>query len=369
MYLRLSLIAAALMATTPTWANTSNVDVYGMINSLPAYDTYSAAADVGTNNFSYYLDPTYTLLQDFTTTSGATAQISGVGYTTSASATLGSNHAYASASSTPSNILSAGSFSGWYDQVTISGGTGAGTAQFSVQLNGTVDVGAIAGGMSYTLGTSNVPPSQLTSSLPYFSALSLPQSWPMDAVNPIATYLLGASPYNDTSILFPTTLTSHPYPGDTPPIQGIPSVNDPSLPLGGADMGFPTYDLVLTPGAGQNVNITLHGTLNFTYGEAFYLIGGLGTSVIGDGLESFCSFNSGSFNIGDTCTIPKDGSGATTLDFSNSANLVGIVLPEGATASFASGNAYNVTAVPEPAEWLMLLAGLGLVGWRARHRA
>ena len=129
-------------------------------------------------------------------------------------------------------------------------------------------------------------------------------------------------------------------------------------------MGFPGYDLVLTPGVGQNVNVTLHGTLNFTYGEAFYLIGGLGVSVLGDGLESFCSFD-----IGVTCTIPKDGTGATTLDFSNSANLVNIALPVGATASFASGAAYNVTAVPEPGEWLMLLAGLGLVGWRARRRA
>jgi len=68
-------------------------------------------------------------------------------------------------------------------------------------------------------------------------------------------------------------------------------------------------------------------------------------------------------------TRPVDGTGATILDFSNSANLVNIALPEGATASFASGNTYNVTTVPEPDAWLMLLAGLGLVGWRARRRA
>ena len=130
-------------------------------------------------------------------------------------------------------------------------------------------------------------------------------------------------------------------------------------------MGFPAYDLILTPGVGQSINITLHGTLNFTYGESFYLIGGLGASVLGEGLESFCEFD-----IGGACaTILKDGTGATTLDFSNSANLINIALPEGATASFASGAAYNVTAVPEPAEWLMLLAGLGLVGWRAQSRA
>jgi hypothetical protein len=174
-------------------------------------------------------------------------------------------------------------------------------------------------------------------------------------VNPIATYLLGASPYNDTSILFPDTQTST--------TGGIPSIQDPSLSLGDADMGFPTYDLVLTPGAGQGINVTLHGTLNFTYGEAFYLIGGLGTGVA-NGLDPTCAFA-----IEGTCTpTPIDGTGATTLDFSNSANLINIALPTGATASSASGTIYNVTAVPEPGEWLMLLAGLGLVGWRTRRK-
>jgi hypothetical protein len=296
-------------------------------------------------------------LLDFTTTPGAPAQISGSEYMASASTSLSSNHVYASASAFPTGVLGIGSFSGWYDQVTITGGTGTGVAHFTVQLSGTADVGAFAGGLAYGLGTSNLHPTQLASDLLTFSILSGVEPWPMDAVNPIATYLLGASPYNNTSILFPDPSTL--------PTGGIPAVIDPSYSLGGgAGIGFPAYDLVLTPGVGQSVNITLHGTLNFTYDEAFYLIGGLGTSVI-DGSGSFCAFD-----ISGACTPPtKDGTGATTLDFSNSANLVNIALPEGATASFASGAAYNVTAVPEPGEWLMLLAGLGMVGWRARRRA
>jgi hypothetical protein len=359
MQTRLTALAAALIScTTPALANTANVDVYGVMNvsSLPAYETYSAAADMGTSFFT--VDPTYTPLLDVTATPGATAQINGSGYTASASTSLSSNHAYASASAMPSNVLGAGAFSGWYDQVTISGGTGTGTAHFTVQLNGSVDVGALGGGLGYAMGTSSIHPSQLVSSYSTFN-ISDPYSWPMDAVNPIATYLLGASPYNDTSVLFPTTSTD--------PLGGIPSITDPSYSLGGdLGMGFPTPDLILTPGAGQSVNITLHGTLNFTYGESFYLISGLGVNVFGDGLESFCSFD-----IGGTCTSPppKDGTGATTLDFSNSANLVNIALPAGAIASFASGTTYNVTAVPEPEEWAMLLAGLGLVGWRARRKA
>jgi hypothetical protein len=343
MYVRLTALAAALIScTSSAWA------------ALPTHETYSAAADFGTNVF----DSSYTQLLDVTSTPGTTAQISGTGYTASASSTLGSNRVYASASATPSNVLGASSFSGWYDQVTITGGSGTGTAYFTVQLNGTVDVGAMAGGLGYTLGTSSVHPSQLTSDLLYFNTLSSTQPWPMDAVNPIASYLLGASPYNDTSILFSSTPTY--------PAGGIPAIEDPGLPLGGdTGMGFPTYDLVLAPGGGQSVNITLHGTLTFTYDEAFYLIGGLGVNVFGDGLESFCAFPT----IGDTCTAPtKEGTGATTLDFSNSANLINIALPEGANASFASGATYNVTTVPEPGEWLMLLAGLGLVGWRARRK-
>ena len=332
MNLRMTALAAALIACAASArANTANVDIYGVVNVgvLPAYATYSGAADIGAGLFAN--DPTYTPLIDATNAPGATAQISAPSYAAAASTTLGSNHAYASASTLPSNVLGAGSFSGWYDQVTITGGSGVGTASFTVQLNGTADVGAFGGGMAYALGTSTVHPSQLVSSTTTFN-MSSPYAWPMDAVNPIATYVIGASPYNDTSVLFP----------------GI----------------APVPDLVLTPGTGQNIQATLHGTFNFTYGETFYLLGGLGTSVFDVSiLQAFCPLDTGS------CVPSPDGTGPTTLDFSNSAHLAGIVLPQGASLSSASGAAYNVTAVPEPGAWLMLLAGLGLVGWRTRRRA
>lgn len=336
------LVAALLAGSAPAWAAAT---------SLPAYETYSAAADFGA---IFVGDPAYTPLLDTTSSSGATAQINGSGYTASARTTLGSNHAYASASSMPSGVLGAGGFSGWYDQLTITGGSGTGTALFTVRLSGTVDVGAMSGGLGYTLGTSSVHPSQLTSDLLGFNVAAPITPWALDAVNPIASYLLGASPYNDTSVLFPTTSPETP--------GGIPSITDPDYALGG-DVGFPQPDLILTPGIGQNIDITLEGTLDFTYGEAFYLIGGLNTSVAN--VESFCTID-----VDGTCTsLPVDGSGATTLDFSDSANLVSIGIPLGATASFASGAAYHVTAVPEPGEWAMLLAGLALVGWRTRRRS
>ncbi len=58
MLARLTTLAAALIAcTTPAWAATSNVDIYGVINFSvdtvsPAYGTYSAAADIGANFFT-----------------------------------------------------------------------------------------------------------------------------------------------------------------------------------------------------------------------------------------------------------------------------------------------------------------------------
>jgi len=347
MNVRLTALAAALFAcTTPAWAS---------IEPLPTHETYSAAADIGTNSFSD--DPVYVPLLDMTTTAGATAQIAGTSYSASASTTLGGNHAYAQANAFPADTFGSTSFSGWYDQVTINGGDGPGTAQFTVQLSGSVNVGAFAGILGYGLMTSTTHPSVLgtdiivdpgTPTSPWFLISS--------EVNPIIEYSIVASPYNDPDQL--SGLFGAPG-------GGIPAIDDPAYLLGGdAGMGFPAPDQVLTPGAGH-VNVTLHGTLNFTYGQAFYLIGVLNTDLLDLGaFQPFCSFDT------ECPASPSiDGTGATTLDFSNSANLVNIGLPEGATASFASGASYNVTAVPEPGEWLMMLAGLGLVGWRARRKS
>ncbi len=325
MNVRLTALAAALIAcTTPVWAATSNVDVGGILYSgvsLPTHETYSAAADSG----SVIFDPAYVSQTSSSSVAGDIASISGNSYTASAYTTLGSNHVYAHADVFTPPVYGAGSFSGWYDQVTITGGSGTGMAYFTVQLNGTVDVGKYAGGLAYGLGTSSVHPSQLASNYAY-------QPWEMP-LDLIASYSLLASSYNDPSYLL--GLLAEPV------------------------------DTVLTPGTAQGISTTLYGTFNFTYGESFYLIGGMAASLFDvSALGAFCSIGGGD------CVPPPaaDGTGATTLDFSNSANLVNIALPEGATASFASGTTYNVTAVPEPGEWLLLLAGLGLVGWRARCR-
>ncbi|MFP5408749.1 MAG: PEP-CTERM sorting domain-containing protein [Gammaproteobacteria bacterium] len=344
--------ALVVLGSTPALA-----DVY------PGSGTYAAAADLSPNYFS---DPPFVPQISTTDVANTLAAIATVDYSAAARTTLGSNHAYAQASGFSSGALGVNSFSGWYDQITISGGTGTGTLQFSVQLTGSVSAGAFAGGAYYGLHASPLHPAQL---LDTQNIVEMPPTTPWalysSEVQTISTYNLVASPYND-----PSLITGFFAPPLSPPDlgSGIPSIPSlPGDPLGGDDgMGFPEFtpDLIVMPDTEHLVNVTLTGTLDFTYGEAFYLIGELGTSVVNlDAFVTFCSFEM-------ECpgNPPVDGTGATTLDLLNSALLAGIVLPEGATFASASGAAYNVTAVPEPGEWAMLLAGLGLVAWRTRRR-
>ncbi len=360
MNVRFTALAAALLAcSTPVGADTSNVEVYGVIMSgyagLPAYETYSAAADVAVDFLTGEL---YTPHYDITTLSEGAASISvsdpfissSQYYAASARTNLGSNHAYASASTLPLGTLGTGSYSGWYDTVTVNGGSGTGIMHFAVQLNGTVDAGAIAGIAGYGLYASSVHPAQLTNDTIIDYAASPTNPWFLEGngTTLIASHTIGVSPYNDTSLLYTTEIVPPPD-----GIVGIPALESPQI----------LVDQILAPGTGQEINVTLHGSLTFTFGEAFYLIGGLATGL--GGIETFCAFN-----IDGSCTPPpRDGTGATTLDFLNSALLTAIVLPEGATFASASGAAYNVTAVPEPGEWAMLLAGLGLVIWRTRRKS
>lgn len=347
------LTIALAASISPAWAATGNVDVYGSIEfgTLPTHEVYSAAATNGPTFFG----STFVPQTSITSTPGTLAQVTGAGYAASSRTTLGNNHAFASASNLPVEAFGLDSFSGWYDQVIVTGGTGTGVAQFTIQLSGTVDAGLFTGGAVYGLYASTQHPAQSIDSINIVDPVPQPtHPWVLDPphevespnVTAIANYIVGASPYYDPSILF-TTTPPEPDSGGAISVPFAPKI---------------FANLVLTPGATQNVDVTLTGTFDFTYGEVFYLIGAL-TAGVYDGLEPFCVFA-----IDDSCSPPpKDGTGPTTLDFSNSAHLISIVLPEGSAANFASGTAYSVTTVPEPSEWLMLLTGLGLVGWRARR--
>ncbi len=338
MHTRLAALVGALAASPAVWAATSNVDVYGnMSTSLPTHDVFSQAGAV-----DIFHIPSAPVLAEYQETfvSGDTATISNSGYNALSSTTLGSNHAYASYNgSVPRDFVIGGS--NWFDQITITGGTGPGTANVTVQVNGTAAVGASGGFFGYQLGTLTTHPYTIDS--PITGAIFL---LPSPSQDPFSI-----SPVVEHSIEF------LPFANPTPTIRpcgGIPSIDHTD-----ACLGAPLYDQTLGTGD-HSISLTLTGTIQFNYGEAFYLIGHM-SAVTGEGLASFTIF-------GDPMPEP-DGTGATTLDFLDSALLTGIVLPEGAMFDSASGAAYNVTAVPEPGEWAMLLAGLGLVGWRARRSA
>lgn len=365
MHTRLAALVSALAASPAVWAATSNVDVYGTLTAYPTSGTYAAAADLGTN---FWSDPPFVPQVSTTDVANTLAAIATADYSAAARTTLGGNHAYAQASGFSNGAFGVNSFSGWYDQVTITGGTGTGTLQFSVQLTGSVTAGAFAGGAYYGLHASPLHPAQLLDTLNIVDAATQPTApWALYAsqVQTISTYNIVASPYNDPNLITGLFAPLPPPPDLGSGVPAIPAL-DGDL-LGGEDgMGFPEFtpDLIVMPGTEHLVNVTLTGTVDFTYGEAFYLIGALGTTVVNlDAFQSFCSFD-----LECLPNPPVDGTGATTLDFLGSALLTGIVVPEGATFASASGATYNVTAVPEPGEWAMLLAGLGLVAWRARRR-
>ncbi|MDO9467063.1 MAG: PEP-CTERM sorting domain-containing protein [Thiobacillus sp.] len=337
MNVRLTALATALFAcSAPVLAATSNLYVYGNISTgLPTHDVFSqvGAVDLDTPPVSTIAEYQETFVP------GNTAAISTSGYNASASTTMGSNHAYTSYNGSVPRDFVIGS-SNWFDQVTITGGTGTGTATITAQVNGTATVGAAGGYFSYQLGTRTTHPYTNDSSITgVIFLLPSPYQDPF-SISPVAEHSIEFLPFSNP---IPTSL----------PCGNISSVNPVDL-----CSGPPLYDQTLGAGI-HDISLTLTGTINFTYGEAFYLIGSMGAGT-GDGFTSFTVF-------GDPTPEP-DGTGATTLDFVNSALLAGIVLPQGASFASASGAAYNVTAVPEPGEWAMLLAGLGLVVWRTRRK-
>ena len=89
--------------------------------------------------------------------------------------------------------------------------------------------------------------------------------------------------------------------------------------------------------SGSNV---FSAEIPFTYGTTFYLASHLMAETLGNG----------------------------TADFYGS-SLFGATAPNGATVTGASGTTYALAAaVPEADTYAMMLAGLGLIGWRARRR-
>ncbi len=297
--------AAALCAlSAPAWALAVAPPNYG-VASVAATATYNPSSGFSFTQEQYSPYP------------GAAAGIGvndGGGATASAWTDYGANHASASYTAGDGTSLASLGASLWFDQITITGGSGTGTATFHATLDGTVTAGGPDGAAAYVLGVSTINPATLALGM---ASPTLPLDLSSTQITPVASYLVGTSGAQSACL----------------------------LQLGGT---CPLFNQVVNGGT-IAVNAPLSGSVTFTYGQPFYLLGVLGT---GAG-ENF------SATIGST----------TTLDFSHTGLLNQIVLPQGAILTDASGAPYTVAAVPEPGQWAMLLAGLGLLGMAVRRRA
>jgi hypothetical protein len=273
--------------------------------------------------------------EDSTSITGAVAQIAGnvlgIDYTASATGTMLTRQVSASASEVAANVQTmVTSDSVAMDRLVIEGGAGAGTIEVSVHMQG-----------SATLGDGEVQ-------AVYWLATSANNPWGLNPLN-----VLESGPYVDVlsmDLVVDYGISSFAF-SPVPPIPPVPGLPDPEpFP------GIPE-DRLLLPGVNV-IDVTLTTTIDFTYGEAFYLASSLGGET-GPGLGPFCAF-------APLCSGPDDRSGASSFDLSAGYTLT---LPEGATLSSASGYLYGTAAVPEPADWMLLLTGLGLVGLAVRRTA
>ena len=300
-------LAALCVSSTPAWAISVGYPDHGVVSVAATATMDPTTGTLTLNN-----------VDTAVTRNGLASVNDNLGGVATTSTDYGLNHAYASYANTDTNSVASAAASLWYDQITITGGSGTGTATLKASLNGTTDVGAPDGAAFYVLGTSAVNPMTLTSSTISFNSVSLPLSVDTSQLTTVASYAVGT--------------------------QGAATACTSQL-----GNTCPTFNQILGTGTGQAIQANLAGNLSFTYGQSFYLVGLLTTGA------------GQNFSTATPAT--------TTFDFSNTGLLNQIVLPQGAILSDASGTIYNVAAVPEPAEWLTLVAGLGLVGLVARRRA
>ena len=133
--------------------------------------------------------------------------------------------------------------------------------------------------------------------------------------------------------------------------------------------GFMWYQMYATDSSGHTQSV-INEVVNGTSFSGSYSKSLTGSLSITPGMT---------YNLsGDLIVYAQtNGSGGTVTaseNFSDTARVTSIGVPLGMTASFGSNSA-NLTGVvvamapvPESETWAMLMAGLGLIGWRARRR-
>lgn len=211
-------------------------------------------------------------------------KVIGTGFISTAQTNFGINQA---TSGTTANTLAyAGSL--WWDQYTISGGSGAGSASFSAALDGSLTSSGLAGaGVGYVLAVSSTLPTSFDID---FSTLNV-----LDTSNWLDSQLAAFNTPGGANVLAYY-------------VDGV----------SGNDL--------------KAIDELYSGSFAFTYDTPFY---------IGAALLTGAGGNSGTANFSHTATF---------------------------NIGLSAGDTLMVASVPEPGEWAMLLAGLGLIGLRLRAR-
>lgn len=285
------------------WADTLPTSGVHSIALVNGFDSSAAIAELQQESFSPIGAP------DSMPTVSLTANLPLTGleqvYAT-ATTGLGSNHALVTAYGTSGT---AAALSAWYDQVVITDTAGTGTAQFTLQLDGsmaTKDSTLYGGGL-----------------------------------------VQGAFSFY-ASTIHPTLLDA----------DGIPDTNsfwELSAPESQLLARYEIFPTLVGNGVLEEINVTLTVDLNYTSDAPIYLIGGLAlfATTNGPGAAATANFLNSGYVTG--MSLPE-GVTATFGSGTDYNNIPVVSIPE------------PVLSVPEPETYAMLLAGLGLVGFMAIRR-
>lgn len=130
--------------------------------------------------------------------------------------------------------------------------------------------------------------------------------------------------------------------------------------------GGQKFNLQFSSGLLQIINVSIDPRWNFTSGNKTGTLDNIAGTLTGLAFGTFPSTTDDNFGIASiTFKALQAGQGAVTVTGGEFAARVNNVSGSKILPAFDSAT-IQVSAVPEPQTWAMLMAGLGLMGWRMR---